>query len=81
MYDNLIDYQTGDSFNSEDVIGESVGIVVTSLSLAKENLRRIKHHYEKYNEDYQTGSENYELELLTDNGGTRTIRPFWVGVF
>lgn len=80
MYDIEIDYTTGDSFGSERIEGESVGIVTSDLDKAKENLRRIKAHYEKYACDSDTPDERYELALLTDEG-ERTIFPFWTGYF
>ena len=78
-YDIEIDYTTGNSFNSERINGESVGIVTTDLAKAKENLKRIKEHYENDSEIPDYG-KRYELVLLTDDG-ERTITPFWIGYF
>lgn len=78
MYDIVIDYTTGDSFGSERIEDEPVGIVVSSLEVAKENLKRIQEHYEKYNKNYS--HEQYQLELLTDEK-PRMITPFWIGYF
>lgn len=78
-YDIHIDYTTGHSLGSERVEAESVGIVTTDLEKAKENLKRIKDHYEKYADD-GVGVDRFELTLLTDEG-ERTICPFWIGYF
>ena len=78
-YDIEIDYTTGNSFNSERIYDESVGIVTSDLAKAKENLKRIKEHYENDSENPNYG-KRFNLELLTDDG-TRTISPFWIGYF
>lgn len=72
MYDILIDYRMADSLREEEVGDESLGIVVSTLEMAEENLRRIQEHDEE-------GSEE-DLTLQTDDGD-RTISPFWVGYF
>lgn len=79
VYDIYIDYTTGNSFNSERVHAESVGIATTNLEKAKENLRRIEQHYKEHHDSPDYG-KRYELELLTDDG-SRTICPFWIGYF
>jgi len=78
-YTILIDYTTGGSFGSERIYEEELGIVTESLISAKENLKRIKLHYENFN-DSMDFDARYELELLTDDG-SRTICPFWIGYF
>jgi hypothetical protein len=77
IYDIEIDYQTGDSFHTEEITGESLGIVTSDLDKAKENLKRIKERYIK-----NRGGEYDEslLTLLTD-GENRVIHPFWEGYF
>lgn len=79
FYDILIDYTTGDSFRSERIQGESVGIMTSDLNKAKENLRRIEDHYKNHSEDVDFGAR-WSLKLLTDDG-EREITPFWVGYF
>ena len=79
MYTILIDYTTGNSFNSERISEEELGIVVSSLDMAKENLKRIKEHYKKYSDSPNRG-DHYKLDLLTDKD-ERTIYPFWIGYF
>ena len=79
MYDILIDYTTGDSFHSERITEESLGIVVSDVDKAKINLNRIKEHYKKYSDSPNSG-DYYTLELLTDME-TRVIYPFWIGYF
>jgi len=79
IYEIQIDYGTGDSFHSEDIEGEPIGIVNENLEMAKENLRRIKEHYKKYS-DSSDFDERYELELLLDEG-VHKITPFWIGYF
>ena len=76
-YDILIDYTTGDSFSSQRVYGESVGIVTSTLDDAKENLKRIKKQYEHYEND---STYRDSLDLLSEDG-VRTISPFWIGYF
>lgn len=44
-----IDYYTGNSFGSEDLI-ETLEMVWTDLSVAKDNLARIAEHYRMYDE-------------------------------
>lgn len=77
-YNIEIDYTTGDSFNSYRE-KELVGIVTTDLDKAKENVRRIKYHYENHAEDPDF-YKRYKLKLLTDEG-EREIVPFWIGYF
>lgn len=80
IYDIAIDFTTGNSFNTERNSEERVGIVTTDLGLAKENLRRIKKHYEKHAADSNWCDAKYALTLLTDEGD-RVISPFWIGYF
>ena len=80
IYEILIDYTTGDSFNSSRITEEPLGIVNEDLSMAKENLKRIKEHWDKYaNTGYN--EEAYSLKMLIDDGSERTINPFWLGYF
>ena len=79
IYNIEIDYTTGNSFNSQRVNDEQLGIITTDLNKAKENLKRIKQHYTECRDNPNTGKE-YELTLLTDEG-SRTITPFWIGYF
>lgn len=77
LYDIEIDYTTGDSFGSERKT--ELLCNPTSINNAKENLKRIKEHYVRCKDNYNT-DERYELELVT-NEGTRKISPFWIGYF
>lgn len=57
MYDIRIKYRTGNSFDSEDCIGALNGS--WNIETAKENLKRIKAHYEAHqnrNNYYSLGS-------------------------
>lgn len=77
MHDIEIDFTTGSSFGSErttELLGN-----VSNLDNAKINLKRIKEHYIKCEDNPNTG-DKYELTLLTDDG-ERTITPFWIGYF
>lgn len=76
IYDISIDYTTGDSFSSTRIEAERVGIITTDIDKAKENLRRIKRHYENFTKD----PDYRGLTLLVDDG-ERTIVPFWIGYF
>lgn len=79
MYDIEIDYGTGNSFHSERIRDERIGIVVSDIETATKNLNRIKKHYKQY-EDNPNFGKKYSLKLLTDDG-ERTIIPFWIGYF
>ena len=78
-YEIQIDYQTGDSFNTEEIEGEAIGLVNRDLDKAKENLKRIKDHYARCSDNPNTG-DRYQLTLLQDEGEI-TITPFWIGYF
>ena len=77
MWGIRVDYITGDSFSSETIRGEDIGIAVSSKDIAKNNLKRIREHYLKYLEDNEY--DKY-LNLELDNE-IRNIRPFWIGYF
>lgn len=47
-YDILITYDTGDSFHQEYDVKGIIEIKTSNLDLAKENLQRIKEHYDFY---------------------------------
>ena len=80
-YDIRIHYQTGDSFNSYKET-ENLGIVVSSIELAKYNLSLIKRRYYLYqNNLVKTTEDNYQLKFKTDNDGVRKMPPFWEGYF
>ena len=48
-YKIRIDYCTGNSFGSEDM-NEYLDLYWSNIDIAKENLKRIKEHYEQYKE-------------------------------
>lgn len=80
IYEILIDYTTGDSFNSGRIREEPLGIVNEDLHKAKENLRIIREHWEKYGgKGYN--DDAHSLRMLLDDGTFRTISPFWMGYF
>ncbi len=80
IYEILIDYTTGDSFHYERITEEPLGIINEDLITAKENLKRIKEHWDKYgNGGYNDNA--YRLKLLIDDGSERTVMPFWMGYF
>lgn len=74
MYKILVDYQTGDSFGSEEIFGEPlkwsdarVDCEWALLDTAKTNLQRIKEHYEWVNK-YDPCSYNMRFgDSLTDS--------------
>ena len=78
MYDIEIDYTTGNSFGSERS-KEPLCNPVTTLEMAKENLKRIKKHYLEC-ADNPNYDKRYDLVLLIDDG-ERKITPFWIGYF
>ena len=64
FYDIAIDYQTGDSFNTESIKGERIGIITSDLDKAKENLLRIKKQYLKYLDiDEEKSNTNLDDEI------------------
>lgn len=97
MYNILIKYETGDSFNSyneEDVVGH----MWSDIEKAKQSLQRIKNHYEYYQKTdtvwYDKKPKNlpegvgwdYELKMVTllvvnDNGEEVRINDFWCDYF
>jgi len=79
-FEIMIDYTTGDSFNSERIEEEPLGIVNEDMDKAKENLDRIQAHWKKYgNKGYD--EDAHDLKLIMDDGEERTINPFWMGYF
>ena len=62
VYKIKMDYSTGNSFGSEDMIGY-VDLEWTNLNVAKENLQRINEHYKQYENisHCRTMSKKYEL--------------------
>ena len=78
MFDIEIHYQTGNSFNTEELT-EMLGNPVSSIEDAKTNLKRIKENYKK-NRDAPNYAKEYDIVLATDNG-ERKITPFWIGYF
>jgi len=78
-YEIHIHYTTGDSFNTEEIYGESIGIVTTDIDKAKENLKRIAENHNSYINDV-SGKYDFKLSLLTDDG-ERQVTPFWIGYF
>lgn len=93
MYKIKIDYRTGNSFNTynrEDYLEGTW----QDLSVATQNIERIKQHYEWYEAKSSTYraspkipakpdfvADEYSLKLLLDNGNEYSISPFWVGYF
>ncbi len=64
MYKIKINYNTGDSFGTEEGLETTLEFTWKSLQIAKENLIRIKEHYEYYqllNKKYSTLSKK-EIE-------------------
>lgn len=50
MYTIEVDFKTGDSFNSEEVVGRRIGLCWHDKTLARKALQSIKEHYELYQE-------------------------------
>lgn len=61
-YKIKISYSTGNSFGSEDTY-DYIELTWKNLGVAKENLLRIKEHYELYSgvEDYRTNKSKHKL--------------------
>lgn len=59
-YKIKIDYSTGDSFGSEDLT-RYLELTWQNIDIAKDNLLRIKEHYEMYSD-----LENYSKSTLTE---------------
>lgn len=49
-YELLVDYTTGDSFGSEEVTEEEMGVIFENLEVAKLALEMVKEHYSFYNQ-------------------------------
>lgn len=62
QYKIRVDYNTGDSFHSEHNVEGWLEPTWTSLEIAKENLQRIKEHYEYYDKL----NNNYEWRNKSD---------------
>ena len=78
MFDIEINYNTGNSFGSEQRT-EPLDNPVSTLAMAKDNLQRIKEHYAECS-DNPNFDKKYTLVLATDHGD-REITPFWIGYF
>ena len=61
-------YQTGNSYGSESLESE-LELTWTNLDVAKENLKRIREHYEQYMDlsGYGYGDRRSNLEILKEN--------------
>lgn len=93
-YKIMISFQTGDSFNSEDR-EELLELEWNDLSIAKQNLQRIKEHYEYFTDSFVPRKDRlrpdwilsydemaeYSIELLSDDGKIWKIGVYWVGYF
>ncbi len=82
MYKIIVEYETGDSFGSWDASDE-IG-PWTNLDIAKENLLRIKEHYEIYKDfeysDYYKCNESTKRQFLNETGLSeipRWLAPHW----
>lgn len=78
-YRILIEYSTGSSDVEERITNEPLRLGEISLSMAKNNLKRIKEHYEAFSESSDWGAKQ-SIKLLTTNG-EQEIFPFWMGHF
>ena len=96
MYTIAIDYQTGDSFHTEDVQGEEIGCAWESKELAQKALQAIKEHHEIFDSSlenktrrkkakkhawYAAKFPEYALYLEVDDGSKVKISTFWEGYF
>ena len=77
-FDIEIEYETGNSFNTETRF-EMLCNPVSTIDMAIDNLKRIQKHYKECADNPNFG-KHYSLVLLTDHG-ERTISPFWIGYF
>lgn len=68
-YDIKITYDTGDSYNTYSNVEKMLGLEMDDLVLVKENLKRIKEHYDFYKADrelsrgFYSKGKNRKLEL------------------
>lgn len=95
-YQISIEYTTGDSFGSEEE-EEVLDLVFKDLSVAEENLTRIKEHYDYFNNInscqrhstknpvkptwFDKETTEYSIVLKTDTGENCLIGCFWIGYF
>lgn len=78
MYDIEISYETGNSFHTYTET-TSVGAITDNIEDAKENLQRVKAHYEQQDMPYEKG---YKPLILKTTDGERTWEwPLWIGHF
>ncbi len=95
MYNIKIEYITGDSFHTEQLM-ETIEMEWKHLDRAKECLKRIQNHYEfykKYDSIYHIPKDAIVpvgvvmsdktacLELIADDGEPFRYGCFWVGYF
>jgi hypothetical protein len=91
MYDIEITYQTGNSFNTYNAT-DLLDLPVESLSIAKENLQRIKQHWKIYEDkdsfspqikdipDFYIDERGIILKI-NDTTSHTILSPFWTGYF
>jgi hypothetical protein len=89
-------YETGNSFGSQDETSR-LELTWDNLDIAKENVKRIKEHYEWYDAKgskhfyrpkkvppkpkFVDSKYDFSLKLLTDDGNDWQISAFWCGYF
>ena len=61
-----INYNTGNSFNTERGVKDTLDLEWDDLNVAKENLKRIKEHYTLYKELNSYFSDRDTHEVLAD---------------
>lgn len=90
-YKIRVDYETGDSFGNESV-SEKLDHVWKDVDIAKENLKRIKEHYQWYKSKHSRYSkkegkkpkfecDEYFLYILLDDRSETRICASWCGYF
>lgn len=89
-----ITYKTGDSFQSSSGNKEDIFFTWDNLSVAKENLKRIKEH-NKYQRSGHSGDRSfvdrpwfsgkdsweYTITLIDDLNSPVRVGAFWIGYF
>lgn len=95
MYKIKIDFETGNSFGSEEY-EDFIEYEWSNLKMAKESLQRIKNHYKVYQETdgyrkpkqptpegviWDTELKYVLLELISDDGVPFRYSSFWTGYF
>lgn len=97
MYKIVIDYDTGDSFHTEEGLQQDIEMRWSNLDRAKESLERIKAHYAYYKwkekdsrwmntpevakPEWYLDNTYFSIPLVDDHGNQIPVGAFWCGYF